>query len=113
MRTSGADLLASAPRQAWLAAQLGGCPARYAHIGLVANRDGVRLAKRDGAVSLADLKAQGWDTAQVLAELTASLGLGRHDTAVGALTHLTEPLPASFHAPATWTGRGLVTAPPL
>lgn len=111
--TRGADLLASAPRQAWLAAQLGGCPARYAHIGLVANRDGVRLAKRDGAVSLADLKAQGWDTAQVLAELTASLGLGRHDTAVGALTHLTEPLPASFHAPATWTGRGLVTAPPL
>ena len=57
--TRGADLLSSAPRQAWLTTQLGGQPPAYAHIGLVTNDRGKRLAKRDGAVTLADLQAQG------------------------------------------------------
>lgn len=88
--TRGADLLSSAPRQAWLAAQLGGTPPRYAHIGLVTNTDGDRLAKRDGSVTLGDLAERGWDSRRVLGELTASLGLGRHETTKAALGAMPE-----------------------
>ncbi|MDO5067238.1 MAG: tRNA glutamyl-Q(34) synthetase GluQRS [Propionibacteriaceae bacterium] len=111
--TRGGDLLSSAPRQAWLATLLGGTPPSYAHIGLVTNRDGVRLAKRDGAVTRADLHDLGWSDADLLAELSASLGLGRHETAAGALAVMPEPLPEKFFAPVTWTGKRLVaTAEP-
>lgn len=106
--TRGADLLGSAPRQAWLAAELGGQAPGYAHIGLVTNTDGVRLAKRDGAVTRADLHGLGWGDADIVSELTASLGLGRHATPAGALASLPEPLPEAFHSPVTWTGTGLV-----
>ena len=110
--TRGADLLSSAPRQAWLTTQLGGQPPAYAHIGLVTNDRGKRLAKRDGAVTLADLQAQGWRTSDVLAELTASLGLGRHTTPHEALDAMPRILPAAFHLPVTWTGRQLVSLQP-
>ena len=70
--TRGADLLSSAPRQAWLTQRLGGTPATYAHVGLVVNADGARLAKRDGAVGL-DVFASPGDA---FAVLTESLGLG-------------------------------------
>ena len=104
--TRGADLLGSAPRQAWLATLLGGQPPSYAHIGLVTNSNGKRLAKRDGAVTLNDLLARGWRLPEVVAELTASLGIGRHETPEGALAVMPRPLPDAFHAPITWTGRG-------
>ena len=110
--TRGADLLSSAPRQAWLTTQLGGQPPAYAHIGLVTNDRGKRLAKRDGAVTLADLQAQGWRPSDVLAELTASLGLGRHTTPHEALDAMPRLLPAAFHLPVTWTGRQLVSLQP-
>ncbi|QIK73339.1 tRNA glutamyl-Q(34) synthetase GluQRS [Propioniciclava coleopterorum] len=71
----GEDLLSSSPRQAWLARRLGAAEPEYAHVGLVVNDCGQRLAKRDGAVTLADLAAQGWDAGRVLSELGASLGL--------------------------------------
>lgn len=71
----GDDLLSSSPRQAWLARALGGVEPTYAHVGLVVNAEGQRLAKRDGAVTLADLAAAGWDAGAVLALLGASLGL--------------------------------------
>ena len=71
----GDDLLSSSPRQAWLAARLGGRPPGYAHVPLALNRDGVRLAKRDGAVTLADLATLGMDAGRVLALLARSLGL--------------------------------------
>ena len=70
----GDDLLSSAPRQAWLAARLGGRPPTYAHVGLVVNPGGVRLAKRDGAVTLADLRATGLDADAVRSLLARSLG---------------------------------------
>ncbi len=41
------------------------------------NRDGVRLAKREGAVTLADLARLGMDADRVLAELARSLGLAQ------------------------------------
>ena len=104
--TRGADLLGSAPRQAWLTTLLGGQPPSYAHIGLVTNSDGKRLAKRDGAVTVNDLLARGWRLSEVVAELTDSLGLGSHETPEGALAVMPKPLPDAFHAPVTWTGRG-------
>ncbi len=71
----GDDLLSSAPRQAWLAARLGGRPPVYAHVPLAVNASGRRLAKRDGAVSLSALADQGVPAADVLNRLAVSLGL--------------------------------------
>ena len=51
----GDDLLASSPRQAYLATLLGHPEPAYAHVPLVLNADGARLAKRDGAVTLAEI----------------------------------------------------------
>lgn len=71
----GDDLLSSSPRQAWLAGQLGGTPPVYAHVPLAVNVHGQRLAKRDGAVSLADLAALGHAPQWVLSVIAESLGL--------------------------------------
>ena len=51
----GDDLLSSSPRQAYLGSLLGHPQPTYAHVPLVLNVDGKRLAKRDGAVTLAEL----------------------------------------------------------
>jgi glutamyl-tRNA synthetase len=51
----GDDLLTSSPRQAYLAGLLGHRAPVYAHVPLVLNADGARLAKRDGAVTLAEI----------------------------------------------------------
>ncbi|MBA0047549.1 tRNA glutamyl-Q(34) synthetase GluQRS [Mycobacteroides sp. LB1] len=53
----GDDLLTSAPRQAYLAELLGYPVPTYAHVPLALNTARVRLAKRDGAVTIADLGA--------------------------------------------------------
>ncbi|QGF25291.1 tRNA glutamyl-Q(34) synthetase GluQRS [Raineyella fluvialis] len=71
----GDDLLTSSPRQAWLTERLGGRVPHYAHVPLVVNAQGRRLAKRDGAVTLAALTARGVDGAAVRSLLAASLGL--------------------------------------
>jgi glutamyl-tRNA synthetase len=55
----GDDLLPSTPRQAYLASLLNMPVPEYAHVPLVVNSDGARLAKRDGAVTLADLALAG------------------------------------------------------
>ena len=78
----GDDLLSSAPRQAWLADQLGITPPTYAHVPLAVSPDGLRLAKRDGAVTMTDLAALGVTPAEVLARLAASLGLAEVDETV-------------------------------
>ena len=57
----GDDLLPSAPRQAYLANLLGYEAPRYVHVPLVLNREGKRLAKRDGAVTLGQLHDFGVD----------------------------------------------------
>lgn len=76
----GDDLLASSPRQAYLAGLLGHPPPVYAHVPLVLNADGKRLAKRDGAVSMGELGA-----ARAWALITGSLGWPEADMA-GLLT---------------------------
>ncbi|WP_197503247.1 tRNA glutamyl-Q(34) synthetase GluQRS [Mycobacterium sp. E740] len=70
----GDDLLSSSPRQAYLARLLGYAEPTYAHVALVLNEDGARLAKRDGAVTLAEI---GVDRA--LTQIAASLGWRAHD----------------------------------
>jgi glutamyl-tRNA synthetase len=70
----GDDLLPSTPRQAYLATLLEVPVPHYAHVPLVLNRDGNRLAKRDGAVTLADRAALGESPGQVLELLAQSLG---------------------------------------
>ena len=65
----GDDLLASSPRQAYLANLLGHPEPAYAHVPLVLNSDGARLAKRDGAVTLAEIGMP-----RALEQIAASLG---------------------------------------
>lgn len=92
--TRAVDLLDSAPRQAWLTELLGGTPATYAHVGLVVNAEGRRLAKRDGPVTLAEAGGPG----RVFPRLASSLGLGpcrNTDEALAAM-----PPPQEF-----WTSR--------
>jgi len=86
----GDDLLSSAPRQAYLATLLGFAVPTYAHVPLVVNAAGVRLSKRDGAVTLEDLAVQGVSTQYVVNAMARSLGLaveGEHATAAAMLTH--------------------------
>ena len=80
----GDDLLASTPRQRLLQDLLGLPVPRYAHVPLVLGSDGERLAKRHGAVTLADLAARGVGASRVLAILGASLGLCSADDEVTA-----------------------------
>lgn len=80
----GDDLLPSTPRQAYLAERLGYPVPQYAHVPMVVNDAGVRLSKRDGAITLEQLSRLGYDTAAVLGTMAHSLGLaepGEHVTA--------------------------------
>lgn len=71
----GDDLAPSTPRQLLLQRLLGLPAPEYAHAPLVLGSSGARLAKRDGAVTLADLAAAGVASAEVRSWLAASLGL--------------------------------------
>lgn len=77
----GDDLLPSTPRQAHLHELLGFTLPEYAHVPLVENAEGARLAKRDGAVTMEALKGFGWTPADVVELLGASLGMGHPRTA--------------------------------
>ncbi|MEV0298855.1 tRNA glutamyl-Q(34) synthetase GluQRS [Nocardia sp. NPDC050710] len=70
----GDDLLPSTPRQAYLATLLGLPAPRYAHVPLVLNTAGQRLAKRDGSVTLADRIELGNTPEDVVAAMARSLG---------------------------------------
>ena len=71
----GGDLLTSAPRQAYLASLLGLPEVEYAHVPLVLNGAGRRLAKRDGAITLTALAGIGMDSDDVRNLILASLNL--------------------------------------
>ncbi|MCD1146238.1 tRNA glutamyl-Q(34) synthetase GluQRS [Kocuria sp. LUK] len=87
----GDDLLPSTPRQAHLADLLGLPRPEWVHVPLVLNPQGQRLAKRDGAVTLADLGAAGVPAEEAVARIVASLGLpGRPRTAQDVLAVLDE-----------------------
>jgi glutamyl-tRNA synthetase len=65
----GNDLLPSSPRQAYLGSLLGYPAPVYAHVPLVLNTAGKRLAKRDGAITLGEIGVE-----RALRRLAESLG---------------------------------------
>jgi glutamyl-tRNA synthetase len=91
----GADLLDSAPRQAWLAERLGYQVPEYAHVGMALGPGGDRLAKRDGAVTLRELGAP-----RTLSLILDSLSWPQATTAQSLLPLLTAPM---LDAPEVWS----------
>ena len=71
----GADLLPSTARQLLLYRLLGRPAPRWAHAPLLLSAAGERLAKRDGAVTLAALRAAGAGPASLVARLARLSGL--------------------------------------
>jgi glutamyl-tRNA synthetase len=71
----GDDLLPTAVTQAFLAELLGHRAPSYAHVPLAVNEAGLRLAKRDGAVTLPELAARGMESDAVLGLIAESLNL--------------------------------------
>ena len=71
----GDDLLDATPSQAHLLDLLGRARPTWAHVPLVLGPDGQRLAKRHGAVTLADLAARGVSGDAVRSRLAVSLEL--------------------------------------
>ncbi|MCU0272812.1 MAG: tRNA glutamyl-Q(34) synthetase GluQRS [Acidimicrobiales bacterium] len=78
----GDDLLATTPRQIHLTHLLGLSAPTHVHVPLVLNQRGERLAKRDGAVTLADQAALGHDASAIRSLLASSLGLCEPDEPV-------------------------------
>lgn len=104
----GDDLAPSTPRQILLQRLLG-LPTppevEYAHVPLVLGPTGKRLAKRDGAVTLGDLRAQGVDAPEVLGRIAESLGLAQVGERVTAAAVLRRFDPAALpREPWVWTG---------
>ena len=103
----GADLVDSTPRQILLCRLLGLPTPRYAHVPLVLGPDGQRLAKRHGAVTLADRAAMGEGPEDVLAWMARSLGLtepGEKPGIEGLLARFDpEKLPRE---PTVWSAEG-------
>ncbi len=73
----GADLLDCTSRQLWLQRRLGAPHPGYAHVPLLLGAGGERLAKRDGATTLAQARAAGRTPDQVRGDLAATVGLAR------------------------------------
>jgi glutamyl-tRNA synthetase len=80
----GADLIDSTPRQVLLGRLLGLAEVSYAHVPLVLGQDGARLAKRHGAVTLAELASRGASAQRVLSCMASSLGLAQPGESVTA-----------------------------
>ena len=80
--TRGGDLLTTTPRQRLLQQLLKLPEPCYAHVPLVVGPDGLRLAKRHGAVTLADLAARGISAPQVLEMLMTSLNTSAENLAI-------------------------------
>src|SRR5262249_5391465 len=72
----GDDLRPSSGAQVTLAGMLDLQPVRYAHVPLVLGQDGARLAKRHGAVTVAELRDAGTTARAMVGRLAASCGLG-------------------------------------
>lgn len=80
----GDDLLSSTPRHVHLQRRLGLRTPEYVHVPLVLGADGARLAKRHGAVTLADLDDRGVAPAALLGRLARSLGIEVEGPVAGA-----------------------------
>jgi glutamyl-tRNA synthetase len=78
----GADLLHSTARQIALFQALGFSPPRYAHVPLLVDATGQRLAKRAASLGLEPLRAQRFTPEQVVGLLASSAGLCPAGTAL-------------------------------
>ncbi len=78
----GDDLLSCTPRQVLLQRLLELPTPRYRHVPLVLGADGARLAKRHGAVTLAQLAERGYTAPRVLALVASSLDLASGEETV-------------------------------
>jgi len=79
----GDDLLGSTARQLLLYRALGLAAPRFAHVPLLCGEDGARLAKRHGALTLAELRERGADPRAVAGLLAALSGLAPRGTRLG------------------------------
>jgi glutamyl-tRNA synthetase len=99
----GDDLLDTTPRQALLYDMLGEARPVWSHVPLVLNPSGERLAKRDGAVTLSELRAAGYSATEVRTWMLRELSLpanGDLGTALAAFDpHLDPSEPWVFHPP--------------
>ncbi|WP_239519527.1 tRNA glutamyl-Q(34) synthetase GluQRS [Arcanobacterium phocisimile] len=90
----GDDLLPSTPRQVYLQHVLGYATPEYAHVPLVLNSQGARLAKRDGAVTIAQLAEFGWEVGDIISLLATSLKMRISSLGVSEIRSATEFLAA-------------------
>jgi glutamyl-tRNA synthetase len=103
----GEDLLSSTPRQIALHRALGYPVPRFAHVSLVVDGEGARLATRHGAESIESLREAGRSPEQVIGELACSLGLTQTAAPIRA-----EELIPSFEltrisrSPFAWNSQG-------
>ena len=80
----GEDLLSSTPRQIALYQALGYPVPRFAHVALVVDGDGNRLATRHEATSIESLREAGRSPEKVIGQLACSLGLTATDAPIRA-----------------------------
>lgn len=71
----GRDLLSSTPRQIILQKYLSRETPRYAHIPLLLDSDGERLAKRHGSLSIKTLRENGISAEQIVGKLAQMAGI--------------------------------------
>jgi glutamyl-tRNA synthetase len=93
----GDDLVPSTPRQVLLFRTLGWPPPAFGHVPLAVGPDGRRLAKRDGSLKLATLRAAGVDARRLVGWLARSCGW----------TDRAEP-----SSPGDWIGRSRLDSVP-
>ncbi|MGH1503416.1 MAG: tRNA glutamyl-Q(34) synthetase GluQRS [Acidimicrobiales bacterium] len=108
------DLVESTARQLVIAGLLDVAPPSYAHVPLVLGGSGQRLAKRDGAITLADRLGLGDTIEGLLAWMTGSLGLEPSSSladAVAGFDPATTVAAIATSGPAT-IPPGRVPAPP-
>jgi glutamyl-tRNA synthetase len=78
----GGDLISSTARQILLFEALGFPVPTFAHVPLVLDEQGKRLAKRDGSTGIEPLRAGGTTPNQVISRLAASCGLLEYEVPI-------------------------------
>ncbi len=103
----GEDLLSSTPRQIALYRALGHPVPRFAHVALVLDAAGDRLATRHRAVSIASLRNAGRSADQVIGQLACSLGLTETTAPIAAKELISRfSLDAIPRSSFTWDAKG-------
>jgi glutamyl-tRNA synthetase len=97
----GADLIASTPRQLWLANRLAVTPPSYTHVPLVLGPDGARLEKRTRRATVRELRDGGVPAQSILGALAHGLGLAKASAPASAV----EIALAAAERPLSWLTR--------